>query len=59
MLHVYSLYCEHHSSDLCTCVHGVGVALLPFVDEQWLLKALEIVYPDLEDDESKFYVVYF
>ena len=36
-------------------VHVVllGVALLPFVDEKRLLKALEIVYPDLDDDESK------
>jgi len=34
-------------------LNSVGVALLPFVDEQRLLKGLEMVYPDLEDDESK------
>ena len=35
--------------------HGiivVGVALLPFVDEKRLRKALEDVYPDLTADES-------
>jgi len=31
----------------------VGVALLPFVDEKRLLKALEVVYPDLEEAEGK------
>lgn len=31
----------------------IGVALLPFVDEKRLLKALEAVYPDLEEAEGK------
>jgi 5'-3' exonuclease len=30
-----------------------GVALLPFVDEKRLHKALESVYPDLSERESK------
>ena len=30
-----------------------GVALLPFVDEKRLKKALAEVYPDLTEDEGK------
>ena len=35
-----------------------GVALLPFVDEKRLLGALSIVYPDLTEKESKYYIKY-
>lgn len=41
-------------------VFCLGVALLPFVDERRLLKALESVYPKLTEEESMwfFYCVY-
>jgi 5'-3' exonuclease len=35
-----------------------GVALLPFVDEKRLWKALDKVYPDLTDAESKDFYYY-
>ena len=34
-----------------------GVALLPFVDETRLWKALATVYPDLTSEESKFFYI--
>jgi len=35
-----------------------GVALLPFVDEERMIRALDGVYPDLTGQECKFFMSY-